>query len=101
MQRLMASVVRGEETTETGVYSCLKDGGANVHICTQALLDEFIRKGYHWEETKEAQRIGTAEKGNHIPITGWVEVGGQIGRMAVCPAANESLISVIRGNAAQ
>ena len=85
-------VAEGKEN----VYSCLKDGGENVHIATKKLAEKLSEIGYEIVTKPQAKKINTAGKDQQLQIDGYVRIGGVIEWMAICYNAHENLISVVR-----
>ena len=83
-------------TVEMGEITAARREGANVHIATLALAKEMETIGYRIERVNQPRGINTAGKGAQLKIVGWLEAGGKIGKMAICPGANESLVSVVK-----
>jgi hypothetical protein len=71
------------------------DSGANVHIASKALSAYAESLGYVVSLSNNTSRIGTAENGSSLNISGWLQLGGSIGQMAVVHEAAYNLISVI------
>ena len=93
---LVAAVVRGEEydVMNEEVFLCLSDSGANIMIANKRLSEELSGMGFKVVLCNAARQIQTADKKAQLQINGWIDVGGYIGKMAVCFGANESLLSV-------